>query len=59
MEGVSNPLSSEEAVRPFADITLLLRDGDRAGARAEFARLEASNPPNLDALRAWFSESMR
>jgi predicted CXXCH cytochrome family protein len=40
-------------------ISLLIRDGDRAAARAEFARLEALNPPNRDALRAWFDEWMR
>jgi hypothetical protein len=40
-------------------ITLLLRDGDRAAARAEFARIEGLKPPNLDALRAWFDEQIR
>jgi hypothetical protein len=40
-------------------ITLLLRDGDRAAARAEFARLEALKPPNMEAIRAWFNEWMR
>jgi predicted CXXCH cytochrome family protein len=40
-------------------ITLLLRAGDRAAARAEFARLEALKPPNMEAIRAWFDEWMR
>jgi hypothetical protein len=37
-------------------ITVLLRDGDRAAAQAEFERLEALNPPNLAAIRAWFNK---
>jgi hypothetical protein len=40
-------------------ITCLLHEGDRAGARAEFARLEALRPPNLEQLKTWFDRQIR
>jgi hypothetical protein len=40
-------------------ITLLQKAGDQAGARAEFARIEALRPPNLEALRSWFRDQTR
>jgi tetratricopeptide (TPR) repeat protein len=40
-------------------VTLLLRDGDKKEARAEFARIEALRPPNLEGLRTWFAAQTR
>jgi tetratricopeptide (TPR) repeat protein len=37
----------------------LLKEGKKAEARAEFARIEQLNPPNLRELNAWFTEQMR
>ena len=35
-------------------VEYLLRDGKRADAAAEFARIEKLNPKDLDALREWY-----
>jgi tetratricopeptide (TPR) repeat protein len=40
-------------------VTCLLKTGDKAGARAEFARLERMQPPNLNELRAKFEVESR
>jgi tetratricopeptide (TPR) repeat protein len=40
-------------------IRCLLHEGKKGEARAEFARLEALDPPDLPALRAWFAEQAR
>jgi tetratricopeptide (TPR) repeat protein len=37
-------------------ISCLLRAGDRVTARAEFRKIEALKPPDLEALRKWFDE---
>jgi hypothetical protein len=50
------PWSSEAALMW---ITCLLHEGDRDGARAEFARLEALRPPHLDRLKTWFDRQLR
>jgi Cytochrome c554 and c-prime len=51
-----DPFSSD--VRA-ARVTCLLALGDKAGARAEFAKLEALNPPNLNEWRIRFERRLR
>jgi Tfp pilus assembly protein PilF len=50
------PWSSDAAL---VEVLCLLKQGKAAEARKEFARLEALRPPNLDQLRAWFTEQDR
>jgi tetratricopeptide (TPR) repeat protein len=51
-----DPLSAEaRATR----VSCLLAAGNKAEARAEFARLEALAPPNLDELRIRFGKKLR
>ena len=50
------PWSSEAAT---LWITYLLHKGDRAAARAEFARLESLRPPELERLKTWFNQQLR
>jgi hypothetical protein len=40
-------------------VTCLLREGNKDGARAEFARIEALQPPDAAGLRAWFARQVR
>ena len=40
-------------------ISYLLHEGDRAQAKAEFAKIEALQPPNLPELQAWFRRELQ
>jgi tetratricopeptide (TPR) repeat protein len=40
-------------------ISCLIRSGNRDEARAEFAKIEALRPPDLDQLKAWFDRQIR
>jgi hypothetical protein len=40
-------------------INCLMRVGEKAEARAEFARIESLKPANIDELRAWFKNRVR
>jgi tetratricopeptide (TPR) repeat protein len=51
-----DPLSAEARA---ARLTCLLAAGDKAEARAEFARIEALAPPNLPELRIRFEKKLR
>jgi hypothetical protein len=51
-----DPLSAEARA---ARVSCLLAAGDKAGARAEFARVEALAPPNLRELRIRFEQKLK
>ena len=51
-----DPFSAEART---ARMTCLLATGDKAGARAEFAKLEALAPPNLRELQIRFERKLR
>jgi Flp pilus assembly protein TadD len=40
-------------------VSSLIRAGEKDKARQEFARIEALQPPNLQQLRALFTQQMR
>jgi tetratricopeptide (TPR) repeat protein len=52
-------LDPESVPARLLRITLLLRDGDRDEAAAEWRRVEALRPPDLDQLRTWYRQKTR